>query len=318
MTKPQSQTKRFPIQNFAIFIVAFLVIGMVLGPNINQVYTGTSATGSDTVELTNNGNLDTKVRDFSLTAPGGVDGNNFYNLLTLNPTSESVSDLQVRKTILYQSGMKSDFSDVRFYTADGVAVSYYFIPGTLVSGVSVDVELKIPQTSSTESLQLLQRFGNNDLVSESSGSAVFPDLFKDFEDDDLSDWDKDVFTAFETSTDYVSSGTKSLKVYWSGTGFRYASLPLTGLDNNHVIEFDFLEKSGNNYLVSFVIDDAIKSMTGLRSGSRIFNDNTYAYLDNSVAWQNIATGLSTNIWYRIAINPDVNTDTFDASISSLI
>ena len=64
----KSQTEKLPIKNFAILIVAFLLIGMVFGPNAGQVYTGISATGSDTVELTNNGNLDTKVRDLSLSS----------------------------------------------------------------------------------------------------------------------------------------------------------------------------------------------------------------------------------------------------------
>ena len=77
MTKSQSQTKKLPILNIAVFIAVFFMIGVALGPNLNQVYTGISATGSDTVELTNNGNLDTKVRDFSLstvdrTGVGGV------------------------------------------------------------------------------------------------------------------------------------------------------------------------------------------------------------------------------------------------------
>ena len=97
MPKPQSQsqTKKFPIQNFAIIIVAFLLIGVMLGPNAGQVYTGTSVTGADTVELTNNGNLDTKVRDYSLEvgvalpATGGTitrDGDYYVHTFTSNGT----------------------------------------------------------------------------------------------------------------------------------------------------------------------------------------------------------------------------------------
>lgn len=107
----KSQTKRSPIQNFAIFIVAFLVIGMVLGPNLNQVYSGISATGSDTVELTNDGNLDTKVRDFSYSvlsgasATGGtitVDGD--YTVHTFTSSGNFINSIDLTVDSLVVAG----------------------------------------------------------------------------------------------------------------------------------------------------------------------------------------------------------------------
>lgn len=115
MSKPQPQTKKIPIQNFAIFIAAFFVIGILLGPGAGQVYTGTSATGSDTVELTNNGNLDTKVRDFSLTSNGGVDGN--LNYIEFSPDESMISgsntDMSLGLYIYIPSGVSVDGGNVR-------------------------------------------------------------------------------------------------------------------------------------------------------------------------------------------------------------
>ena len=170
MPKSQSQTKKISIQNFAIFIVAFLVIGMMFGQIAGQVYTGISATGSDTVELTNNGNLDTKVRDFSLASVGGVNGNTLYKMITLNPTAGAYSDFWVKKTVLYLSGMQPDFDDVRFTTLGGVNVPYWI--ETKVDSDTADVWLQVPETSVTESMSIEQSYGNSGATSVSDSSGL--------------------------------------------------------------------------------------------------------------------------------------------------
>ena len=124
MTKSQSQTKKIQIQNFAIFIVAFLVIGIILGPNIGQVYTGTSVTGADTVELTNNGNLDTKLRDFSVESGTELD----VCPVAVTNTGGVLSDYPVQVVALYDDGMEADYSDVYFVDSNDNLLSFWLDP----------------------------------------------------------------------------------------------------------------------------------------------------------------------------------------------
>ena len=154
-------------------------------------------------------------------------------------------------------------------------------------------------------------YGKSGATTNNDGSATFPDLFKDFEIDDLSDWTRDAFTTFETSTDFAVSGSKSLKAHFNGIGAKYASLALTNLDSDHAIDFDFIEMTGGDYPIQLAIDDTIKSGSGLRLGSFIYDDGGFDYLDRTPAWQSVATGLSVSTWYHISINPDVGTDLFD-------
>ena len=145
-SQSQSQTKKFPIRNFAIFIVAFLVIGMVLGPNAGQVYTGISATGSDTVELTNNGNLDTKVRDFSITSGMELD----VRPVTITNSGIVLSDYQDEIGVSHVDGMESDYSDVYFTDSDGNLLSFWLKPGYTSSNAVVFV--KVPTVPVGESV----------------------------------------------------------------------------------------------------------------------------------------------------------------------
>ena len=154
-------------------------------------------------------------------------------------------------------------------------------------------------------------YGKSGATTNSDGSATFPDLFKDFESDDLTDWTRDTFTTFETSTDFAVSGSKSLKAHFNGSGAKYASLALTNLDSDHAIDFDFIEMTGGNYVPQLAIDDTIKTGNGLRLASYVYSDTKFKYLDSTPAWQDIATGLSVSTWYHISINLDVGTDLFD-------
>ena len=229
--------------------------------------------------------------------------------ITTDGTS-TPANYQILLNISYEPGMQADFDDIRFNTLSVGYIDYWIESYT--ASTTATVWIKLPDAITHPGGDTVwMYYGNSGLSNGSVGTDVFPDLFKDFESDDLSDWTKDVFTTFETSTDFAVSGSKSLKVHFNGSGAKLASLPLTNLDSDHAIDFDFIEMTGGDYPVQLTIDDAIKAGNGLRIGSFIYDDGGFDYLDRTPAWQSIATGLSVSTWYHISINPDVGTDLFD-------
>ena len=162
-------------KNFAILIVVFFVVGAFFGQNAGQVYTGISATGSDTIELTNNGNLDTKVRDFSLYSSGKwvVNGEEFVyrKLLTLQPGGEALIDYQHKKTITWLDGMQSNMADIRFTILDGTNIPYW--EESVTADTEADVWFKVSSISNTEDTHIWMYYGNPDVSSASNGDDTF-------------------------------------------------------------------------------------------------------------------------------------------------
>ncbi|MCK5630135.1 MAG: DUF2341 domain-containing protein, partial [Nanoarchaeota archaeon] len=230
-------------------------------------------------------------------------------------SGSSLTDYQVLLTVdtasLISAGkMQADCDDIRITDSDGsTELSYWLESGC--NTASTRLWVKVPSLAASSTKTLYMYYGNASISTESNGSETFPTLFKDFENDDLSDWDKDSFSAFETSTEQFVSGMKSLKAYWSGTGIPKASLPIT-VSKDYIIEFDYMEKSGTNEPPRFVLAEIIKSIGGISFASFIYNSPYYIYfLNSSSMGQTFVTGLSSNTWYHLAINPKEDTDTFD-------
>ncbi|MCK4883742.1 MAG: DUF2341 domain-containing protein, partial [Candidatus Diapherotrites archaeon] len=99
-------------------------------------------------------------------------------VISINPTTEALTDFQVKKTIAFVEGMQPDFDDLRFTTINGTNIPYWIESKT--DSVTADVWLKIPQTSTTESTRIWQYFENDAASSASSGTGVF-DAFETFD-----------------------------------------------------------------------------------------------------------------------------------------
>lgn len=100
--------------NIAIIIAAFFAIGLLMGQVPAQIYTGISETGQDSLTLENTGNLDTRIRDFSLTSTG-TDGNQFYREFTTDHTKIAGTHTRfpMKHTVYLPNGVRSDGGNIR-------------------------------------------------------------------------------------------------------------------------------------------------------------------------------------------------------------
>ena len=231
--------------------------------------------------------------------------------ITTSGTS-TPENYQVLLNISYEPEMQPDFDDIRFTNSSNGEIAYWNLSKVDSSYANVWVNLYDVITDPGSDIVWMY-YGNDEVSSASVGKDVFPDLFKDFEDDDLSDWTMTGMDVFATSTDQAVSGTKSLKVSVTTSGIGSAYFTLSNLDVNKVIEFDFRHASGGDYPALLMIDDSAPSTTGLRVASLIYSGGaqTFSYSDRSSSWQDIGSSLSNDTWYHLKINADVAADTFD-------
>jgi hypothetical protein len=87
-------------------------------------------------------------------------------------------DYQVKINIDYDSDMKTDFSDLRFTSSDGVTLVPYWIENYGAS-VSAVVWVKVPIIPSSGQTTIFMYYGNPNASSSSNGSATFS-FFDDF------------------------------------------------------------------------------------------------------------------------------------------
>jgi hypothetical protein len=78
--------------------------------------------------------------------------------------------------LAWQEGMRLDFSDIRFSQENGVRCPYWIRSDNIVSGVSCEVWIKVPDASQSK---IYIHWGYAGAVSESSGDATFR-FFDDF------------------------------------------------------------------------------------------------------------------------------------------
>lgn len=92
---------------------------------------------------------------------------------TITVTNPSATaDVQASFTFDKLAGMNADYSDIRFATTDGAALSYW-IEAADASSATVWIKLPADET------EILMYYGNSEAVSESSGDDVF-EFFDDF------------------------------------------------------------------------------------------------------------------------------------------
>jgi hypothetical protein len=97
-------------------------------------------------------------------------------------TPETLTDYQTKITVPYISNMKSDFSDLRFTSSDGVTLLDYWIESYTASSTAT---VWVENPSLTSSNTIYMYYGKSDATSLSNGTNTFV-FFDDF--NNLSNW----------------------------------------------------------------------------------------------------------------------------------
>lgn len=103
---------------------------------------------------------------------------------TLN--TNNLNGYQVNIDVNYTSGMKSDFSDLRFTDSGGLTLIPYWVE-SYVSQVSAVVWVKVPSIPASSTTTICMYYGNPGASSASNGTATF-EFFDDFETPSLQGW----------------------------------------------------------------------------------------------------------------------------------
>lgn len=299
MSKPQ--TKKLPVRNFAIFIAVFFVIGMMLGPNINQVYTGTSVTGADTVELTNSGNLDTKVRDFSLVSGSWSAISDSGG--TVSPFSEKkmitfshdgvLTGYQNELTILYESAMLGNFNDIRFVTQSGDHIPYWIASQT--DGSTANIWIKNDHLDGDTYIWMY--YGNEDLSRGSDGNTVF-----DFWGGSVSDFTGTVSGTWVDDGDLI----KQTQTAAEGSTYAYKDMP----SRDYIVEMQMRPDSwaDTDYVHGIIIRNNGLSLwtqvTGHSFSSTYDNKAEVGYFNHISGWgDRVSPGFTFTLgtWYNYKV-----------------
>jgi len=130
----------------------------------------------------------------------------------------TLTDYQVKISVDYETGMNSDFSDLRFTDSDGTILLNYWME-EYTAGSSATVWVKVPSIPVSSEKTIYMYYGNGEASSLSDGDAVFK-LFDDFGADstldtskwveitntvDNVDWSSNEYVEISS---YVTSGTK--------------------------------------------------------------------------------------------------------------
>lgn len=96
-----------------------------------------------------------------------------------NSNTDVLTDYQIKVNVTYNSGMKADFSDLRFWDIyDSTKLDYWI--QSKIDGVSAIVWVKVPFIPASSSTKIIMKYGDAFAESESDGAATFPLGFDDF------------------------------------------------------------------------------------------------------------------------------------------
>ncbi len=126
----------------------------------------------------------------------------------VNEDSEAYASTAIKVAVDYDSGMKADFSDLRFTADDGLTPIPFWLEKYTASTEAV-VWVRIPSLPAEETATAFMYYGNGSADSASSGTSTF-DAFDDYEDDDLDEYSGNT-ALFTTDTAPVYGGTYSLE-----------------------------------------------------------------------------------------------------------
>ena len=182
-------------------------------------------------------------------------------LFTINPSAATLSDYQIKKTIVYKTNMQTNFNDIRFTTLDGTNIPYWIESKS--DGITVDVWLKIPSISTTTGAKVWMYYGNAGLSSASSIQNTFISGF----DGDSNGWtkvDPNSRIAFTNNRLEFTGLTRNEDAYV------YQSI---GTDDNIIIEWDHQATSGHvsGIVVWGVLSDILDDFANINNGFGAFS-----------------------------------------------
>lgn len=180
----------------------------------------------------------------------------YCDILTIDIAATTLTDFQIKKTIVWVAHMQTDFADLRFTTLDGTTIPYWIESKT--DSVTAEVWLKIQSISAASTTRALMYYGNPTVISASDGSSVF-DFFDDFSGD-LSKWEGD------TSIASISSGILTI----SGTGNDYRMNGIIDIPQPYIARFRGNIVPKDDYIF------------GLFSKTSLLNDDVEYYTTSSV------------------------------------
>jgi len=216
--------------------------------------------------------------------------------------SGAQTDYQVKLTVTWDSDMKSDFSDLRFTKLDGTTLLNAWLE-THTASTTATIWVATDTPANTVEADIYMYYGNSGAASGWNGANTFPDLFDDFEDNNVTGWTGTM--AVESST--VKSGT------YSGMAEDGASYK-TGASktSDYTIDFDLRFETHISAYFS------IGKNGGTANAIYIYRSsgaNAISYYDGS-SW-NFICGILNNTWFKYSINVHFSTNTFDISVNGV-
>jgi len=217
--------------------------------------------------------------------------------------SGAQSSYQVKLTVSWESSMKSDFSDLRFTNGtEDTLLDAWMESHTASTSAIIWVETDTP--ANTVDADIFMYYGKADAVSDWDGTGTFPDLFDDFEDNDVTDWSGSTMSIEST---VVKTGT------YSGVATGVVGPYKTGASrtSDYNIDFDYRESGiGDRY---FAIGN---------NGNYFTNCIFYRTRDGVLSYYNGTSyvtimNLSNDTWYKFKTVVHFATNTFDLFIDDI-
>lgn len=263
--------------------------------------------------------------------------NAFKYCKTVIPSVLTDVDAAVPIQVSYVSAMKSDFSDVRFATGDGVALEYW--RETYTSGTSADFWIKLPSNTS----QIKMYYGNSSAEYTGDGNSTFVSFIdgshpNDEDYNEIGAVNQFVDQYGDTySSVYSGSGQEAMwnnlpypmnkyrmkmKAGWSGSGYSHIRFWETDINSNTVTligvaaaQFGFTPHDGNGYYNSSshantasdggtTVYHLIQNDMDLTTQNQKYYENGTLILDGGI----YSTGYTHVNSYTIG-RPETNTDT---------
>lgn len=240
-----------------------------------------------------------------------INGVNFTRrkkIVLTGAVSGAQTDYQLKLAAVYAAAMQNDFDDLRFAKADMQTLIDAWLEDK-TDGASADVWGEFPTTPANGVMQnYWMYYGNAGAASDWDIGATFPELFDDFEDNDVSDWTIEAGATFVTVSDPVKHGNYAAKK--TATGSYEAYKTFSSIDER-IFEF-YARVTQTTYSEYILIEktgsDAANSVMFRMSGGNI------QYMDGS--YHTLQTH-NINQWYKFKVTTHASSSTFDVEIDGV-
>ena len=234
-------------------------------------------------------------------AAAWVDGYDYRQPITLTGgASGAQTDYQLLLNVSYNAHMQADFDDIRFTNTADVEIDTWL--ESKVDSSYALVWAEFPTTPANGVAQTYYMYYGNLTSSDVwDGGAVFPKLFDDFEDGDVSDWSGNVM-AIEGTT--VKTGTYSGRA----TGGDGPYLTGASRTSDYTIEVDYIQPgaSGRYLCVG-------KDSTWLSNAVVLKTANNKLYY-NDGSDRLIKDPFTSDVWHKFIIDVHFSTNNFDITL----